>query len=415
MLKTAFKVSAVTLALSGGMLTAHAGGLERSSQDFDILFEEGNIVEGGATFVAPQRKLKNVGGSQVGLATRGMNPQTGKPYETSVDEATSYWVPKISARFQLADDLACAAQYREPWGIETDVGMGTERMYTAIKQKISSRDYGLNCSYRFAVTDKSFVRVLGGVSYQELKGYQTRLLPQMQTPVGVLPFRIGTLDVEDEGFGWRLGAAYEIPEIALRTSVVYQSKVKYELSGTVSGVFPGPAAQVMGEVSTPQSVDIKFQTGIAPGWLALAGIKWTDWSSVERVSFVNTGPAYGGPAFPTGREVTALNLYYKDGWTLMGGIGHKFNDQWSGAATVTWDRATSTGLTSQTDVWLFGLGASYKPKENFEIRLAGALGWLGSGTLDDRVVNNTPSPTGSKADFSNDLVGGMTILAKVKF
>src|SRR5690606_35843393 len=103
---------------------------------------------------------------------------------------------------------------------------------------------------------------------------------------------------------WRLGAAYEIPEIALRTSVVYQSKVKYELSGTVSGVFPGPAAQVMGEVSTPQSVDIKFQTGIAPGWLALAGIKWTDWSSVERVSFVNTGPAYGGPAFPTGREVT---------------------------------------------------------------------------------------------------------------
>lgn len=99
----------------------------------------------------------------------------------------------------------------------------------------------------------------------------------------------------------------------------------------------------------------------------------------------------------------------------MGGVGHKFNDQWSGAATVTWDRATSTGLTSQTDVWLFGLGASYKPKENFEIRLAGALGWLGSGTLDDRTVNGKPSLTGSKADFENDLVGGLTISARVKF
>jgi long-chain fatty acid transport protein len=60
MLKTAFKVSAVSLALSGGILTAHAGGLERSSQDFDILFEDGNVVETGATFVTPQRKLKNI-------------------------------------------------------------------------------------------------------------------------------------------------------------------------------------------------------------------------------------------------------------------------------------------------------------------------------------------------------------------
>ena len=410
------KMAGMAAAFFGGVVAANAGGFERGSQDFDILFEQGNAVEATGTFVAPQRKLKNIRGSAIGTlpppnGTGGINPMTGRAYDTSVDEAKSYWVPKVGAKFDLTDDLACAAQYRQPWGIHTDVGLDTVRSFVAIEQKISSHDYGVNCSYRFSAGEKSYFRILGGVSYQELKGEQSRLLPPI--PGTPFPFRIGTLDVEDSSVGWRLGAAYEIPEYALRASIVYQSEVKYKLKGDVGNIVPGTTVDVLGEVATPQSVEFKFQTGIAPDWLAFGSVKWTDWSSIDRISFVNnSGVPYAGRFLP-GQEVTALNLYFQDGWTISGGVGHKFNDQWSAAATVTWDRGTSTGLTSQTDVWLFGLGTNYKPNEQFEVRLAGVAGWLTSGELDDRDVG-TPG-TGSVGEFGNDFVGGLSLTAKVKF
>ncbi|EFM60693.1 Outer membrane protein E [Brucella sp. BO2] len=414
------KIAGFVAALLGSTVMAHAGGFERGSQDFDILFEKGNAVEAGGTFVAPQRKLKNIHGSAIGTApppygTGGINPTTGRPYETEVDEAKSYWVPKISAKFDLTSDLACAAQYRQPWGIETDVGTGTVRMFTAIEQKISSNDYGVNCSYRFAAGEKSYFRILGGVSYQELKGEQTKMVPPGSAFGG--SFRVASLDVEDQSVGWRLGAAYEIPEYAMRATLVYQSEVKYNLEGTIDNLVLNPVTgrgmplNVESDVATPQSVEFKFQTGIAPDWLAFGSVKWTDWSSITSVDFASAD----NKIVPQGTKITSLNLYYQDGWTVSGGVGHKFNDQWSAAATVTWDRGTSTGLTSQTDVWLFGLGTSYKPTEQFEVRLAGAAGWLSSGELDDTVIDNKPSPTGSKGEFGNDFVGGLSLTAKVKF
>ncbi|ENR11394.1 hypothetical protein C068_00811 [Brucella sp. UK38/05] len=57
------KIAGFVAALLGSTVMAHAGGFERGSQDFDILFENGNAVEAGGTFVAPQRKLKNIRGS----------------------------------------------------------------------------------------------------------------------------------------------------------------------------------------------------------------------------------------------------------------------------------------------------------------------------------------------------------------
>lgn len=108
-IKKATKFSCVlTAALMGGTYFAQAGGFERSSQDFDILFEAGNQIESAATFVLPQRKLKNI---------RPIAPELHSAPVTkdSVNEGKSYWVPKISARFQLADNVACAAQYRQPW------------------------------------------------------------------------------------------------------------------------------------------------------------------------------------------------------------------------------------------------------------------------------------------------------------
>lgn len=394
--RKSIKISSVfVLALVSGTVLANAGGFERGSQDFDILFEEGNLVESGATFVNPQRKLKNI---------KQINPNliASPVTKTSVEEGKSYWVPKLSARFQLNDDFACAAQYRQPWGADTDVGTETLRRYSAIEQKISSHDVGLNCSYRMPVGEQGFIRLLGGVSYQELSGYQTKMVPV--NPLFGGPERIAKLDVDDRSFGWRLGAAYEVPEIALRTSVVYQSPIKYALRGTIKGLAP-MTLDVGSDVSVPQSVEFKFQSGIAPDWLAMASVKWTNWQEIQAVPF-GLRDDISALGLIKGMVVSSLDLKFRDGWTVTGGVGHKLNDQWSGAASITWDRGTTTGWTSQTDLWLFGAGANYKATDHIDLKFYGALGFLKSGVFHDNI---------STSEFGTDLVQAFSVAAKLKF
>ena len=84
----------------------------------------------------------------------------------------------------------------------------------------------------------------------------------------------------------------------------------------------------------------------------------------------------GVVACTAGSQLTSLDLFYRDGWTVSGGVGHKFNEQWAGAVSLTWDRGTSQGYGAQTDTWTLGAGVSYTPVENVEWRVAGALGVL---------------------------------------
>jgi long-chain fatty acid transport protein len=108
-------------------------------------------------------------------------------------------------------------------------------------------------------------------------------------------------------------------------------------------------------------------------------------------------------------------LGYRDGWTISGGVGHKFNDQWSGAVTVTWDRGTSQGFGTQTDTWTLGTGVSYSPTENVELRLAGALGILTSGSSGLTTINGQVYGNDASYSFGNDLVAAVSTSLKVKF
>ncbi|HET7411721.1 MAG TPA: outer membrane protein transport protein, partial [Pararhizobium sp.] len=353
------------------------------------------------------------------------DPATGQAYATSADESESYWVPYASMKFDLTDDLACAAQYRQPWGAYTDVGVDTAIALSSIEQKISSTDIGVNCSYRFDM-GRGNLRLLGGLSYQYLHGEQTQLLLQGTVPskfgipsVFEAPAeynglaRIGALDVDGAAAAWRVGLAYEVPEIALRAQLVYQSETDYDLTGTIANLFSTPI-DVRSSATLPQSVEFKLQSGIAKGWLAFGSVKWTDWSIENAIPFASSRSYFGGLIEP-GREITRLNLYYRDGWKVSGGIGHKFTDALSMASFVTWDRGVSTGLSSQTDTWMLGLTGAYKPTPVFEVHLTGVLGLMTSGVKDDTVVAGEPNPKGTIADFGNDLVSALSVSAKLKF
>ena len=76
----------------------------------------------------------------------------------------------------------------------------------------------------------------------------------------------------------------------------------------------------------PQRVELKVQSGVAPGWLAFGSIKWTDWSVLD--SSTTLIEAARWPAFSTTR------LFFNDGWTVTGGVGHRFSESISGVAVA---------------------------------------------------------------------------------
>lgn len=100
---------------------------------------------------------------------------------------------------------------------------------------------------------------------------------------------------------------------------------------------------------------------------------------------------------------------------MTGGVGHRFNDQWSGAVSLTWDRGTSTGITSQTDTWTLGTGLSYAPTKNVEFRLAGAVGILTSGEVGPKSFEGRPYGDDVRYDFGNDVFTAISTSLKVKF
>ncbi|MBN7778342.1 transporter [Nitratireductor aquimarinus] len=404
-------VSAALLS-SAAVGAAQAGGLERGGYNVDLLFNSAPFAaEATGTYVMPQRKLDNV---------VDMDPRDGTPAGPSqgVKDTESYFSPRLGLKVGIGEQVDCLVDYSEPWGVHTNPGANWAGANHNIETKVNSHSFGGTCSYKMQAGKGQF-RVLGGVFYQKLEGFKERLV----TPASPFGNGVGRLDLKGSGVGWRVGAAYEMPEIAFRASLVYNSRVKLDdVTGTLDlsrnppvGGPLGKVTPVYGSAEMPETVELKLQSGIAPNWLAFGSVKWVNWSILQSIPFCAESTR-GSPCTTTNNRETSLDLMYRDGWTVSGGVGHKFNEQWSAAASLTWDRGTSKGFGHQADSWTLGGGVAYTPNENVEMRLSGALGILTSGESgaivgdDGLIYGDDVSYT-----FGNDLVGALSASMKVRW
>jgi long-chain fatty acid transport protein len=398
---------------------ASAGGLERAGYNIDLLFDPSPVTgEITGTYVNPQRKLNGVVDTDPsdGIGSDGI----GGGVTDGVRDTEGYFNPRFGLKAGFGEHFDCLFDYSQPWGAHSNPGAGWAGANSNIETKMESDSYGATCSYKLQMGKGQF-RVLGGAFYQEIEGFKERLVAPVPAVAGS---GVGRLDLSDNGAGWRFGAAYEIPEIAFRASLVYNSEVKLDdITGTVDVTeVPGfgTVIPVFSESRLPQSVEFKLQSGIAPGWLAFGSVKWLDWSVLQTVDFCAEAirgvlPCEHQAEAGVNGFVTSLDLLYRDGWTVSGGVGHKFNDQWSAAANLTWDRGTSTGVGYQTDTWTLGAGVSYTPRANVELRLAGALGVLTGGSSGEVVRDGFIFGDDVSYSFDDDLVSGISGTFKVKW
>ncbi|NTI48366.1 transporter [Agrobacterium rhizogenes] len=395
---------------------AFAGGLDRGGYDIDLLFDKGRYAfESGVTYVMPGRKFKNA--KDTNAADGNLNGRS-----SSTDVTENYAIPYIGFKIGITDDLDCMADYSEPFGGHSNPGLNWAGANNEIETKLRTHNYAATCSYKFDAGPGQ-LRLIGGGFYQEVTGYKSRLVSAIPAPLSAVYDGVGSLDVDGHGWGWRAGLAYEIEEYAFRTSLVYNSRVKYDnLKGTVDltelppiRAFFGKTTSVFGSADAPDSLEWKVQTGIAPDWLAFGSVKWTNWSLLQSIALCPTSTR-GISCRPGGAtELTSLDLLYRDGWTISGGIGHKFNDKWSGALSLTWDRGTSQGYGMNSDTWTLGAGVNYKATEHVEFTIGGALGLLTSGKSGQATYNGLTFGNDASYSYGNDLVAALSTSMKVRF
>jgi long-chain fatty acid transport protein len=390
MTRNFFKITVSALALGAMAGSAVAGGFSRGTADTDILFEKGNVATRmGVAIVAPSQDIV-FGGTNIGSAL------------------DTFIIPSFAAKFQITDAAACAATFTTPFGGGTDYrntlpgvnpttvppSVALAAATATVAQNFVTSEFGATCSYSITAGPGNFV-FIGGLFYQHLDFEQIYGLGALK------------LALNDGGVGYRVGAGYEIPEIALRGQLIYRSAVDVDATGSSSivangTVFPFTATGV-GEF--PQSVELKVQSGIAEGWLAYANVKWTDWSVFETLNYVSAN----GVGAPT---PGSLNFFWRDGWTVNVGVAHKFNEQWAGTVNATWDRGVSTGYDINSTSWSLAAGGSYTPNDKTELRFGAQYSYIEGG---EQLFSapGKPLPVSVKANAGHALSGSLSL--KLKF
>jgi len=275
-------------ALMASAAMVQAGGIERTSQSVDIIFEEGNFAEFSLSFANP--------------SVSGIDPavlDTGIMSPSYVSFAGGY-------KTDVSDKIGLAVIFDQPYGSLADYTLGH---YTDLAADLTSSAITVIGSYD--VTDR--IVVFGGGTYQS-----------MSATASVPAAAFYTIDADaDAGFGYVLGGAYQIPDIALRVALTYRSEVSttHDIIEN-SLLIPADTASTM-DVVTPQSVNLEFQTGVNPKTLVFGSVRWVDWSE-----FHLTPNNYLG---------VSLVDYDDDRVTYNLGVGRKLSDTLSAAVTIGYE------------------------------------------------------------------------------
>lgn len=296
------RLAAAAVLASVGASAVHAGGIDRSGQPIGIIFEDGRTIQLSFGNVSP-----SVDGNDV--AAFG-GSATGKV-------ANSYFSPFFGYKADINDRVSYAIILDNSFGADVSYPLGQSVALGGTIAKANA--YALTGILRYKFDDNISVHAglrsqradgnitLSGLAYGGVNGYNVAL-------------------ASDFGFGWLVGAAYEVPEIALRVAVTYNSKISHDFDTTETlGGPPAPTGTT--NVDLPQSVNIDFQTGIAANTLLFGSIRWADWSEFK----------LRPPVFSSLPGLSDGLIDLEDTTTYELGLGRRFNEKWAGSFAVSYE------------------------------------------------------------------------------
>ena len=335
---------------------ALAAGLDRSGQSIAAFLQPGNYAEAGISVLDPTVKGKDLIKNNVS------------------DMAEDYYFPSAAIKVQATEQISLGLLYDQPFGADAMYSLEQSMFTNGIEgTKVEVETHNLTALIGYQPTENW--NFYAGPVWQtveadiSLRG-QAYISPKDPTKV------LSGYDIkihEEEAFGWLAGFAYQIPEIALKTSVTYRSEIKHKAKSVETHkLMPMLNVESQLDAITPQSVNIDFQTGVAANTLAFANIRWAHWDQ-----FAVT------PKFLNAASGNNLIDYSDDQWSVTVGVGRKLNSHWSGSASVGYDSGAGNPVTTlgpTEGYWSVGLGGQYSPAENYFIQAGVKYFWLGDAT-----------------------------------
>lgn len=371
--------------------TIYAGGLDRSGQSISAFLQPGNYAEAGISVLDPSVS----GQDKFGNSAPNM--------------AGDYYFPAAAIKVQATDHITLGLIYDQPYGADAEysgdnafVAKPTDKIVDGLNYTtgmVGSTAQGgtsvqvktENISMLIGYQPNENWNIYAGPMYQSVNG-SVKLRGELYSVLNGYDLETGT----DWSWGWLAGAAYQIPEIALKASITYRSEVKHKIDAyenfgldtdAVAGVVPflRQASQADGNFSfsTPQSVNLDFQTGIMANTIAFANLRWVNWSNFEvRPNKFGLVSSAVGQMKPEINKPNGFNLidYKDDQISVTVGVARKFNDHWGANISVGYDTGAGNPVTTlgpTEGYWSVGTGLRFNPAKNYFIGAGVKYFWLG--------------------------------------
>lgn len=349
-IKTSFVLCVASAQLS------NAAGLERRNIDTDFLFADGMVVDLGVGSVAPSFTP-----SQDGAFA----------FEAGKNIAPSFSVTTGSFKAAMNDNLDLGVWHTNSGnGVHVDYGAVTgpgmtgafNSTFTAVTNSAQIKaDVSIPTTMvaaRYSINEN--LSIIAGAKYVNVSSGQLMLPSEMGVADPAAPGGDATIDTTSvwnlgrkDGTGTVFGVAYEIPEIALRVSLVSEGDIALSIPTTTGG---GVAANGNSTASIGDAITLSFQTGIAENTLLFGSVRQSNWAN-NQISV----PTAAGLA-----QVTS----FKDGENFTIGIGRKFSEKLSASLSYYFSDGDGNGaseLSPYGETKTVSLGTKYTLNESSDV------------------------------------------------
>ena len=342
-------VSVAALCATGAL----GAGIDQSGQEVDLLFRDGNYARIGLGYWMP-----SVDGTDV-LGTASGNVYDDTPFFS------------LGVRKELNDAWSVALLIDQPWGVELDYPGGS---FAYAGTSAHVRSLGVSGLARYRIDDHFSLH--GGLRATGISA-----------DVGLDGFAFGNMGYKWNadrawGLGWVAGGAYEIPAIALRVALTYSSETKHEMDGTETlpaGLGLPPELGSTTDVTMPQSVNLDFQTGVAPDTLLYGTVRWVNWKdwTVAPPGFA----AIGGD----------LVHFESNAFTYKLGLGRQLTDAFAAAIEVMHETPRDedkTPLAPYDGYTAIAIGGTYSMPSGLDLTAGVSYNFLGNADVEANGVTS---------------------------
>lgn len=303
-------------------------------------------------------------------------------------------VPNAYGSWQVSKDVYIGLGIGAPFGLKTKYDAPWTG--SAHSNEFDIKTININPSIAWRATD--WVSLGAGINWQKIDATYKRAAGTDNVPIltngrptivngrpvtypnGLLPNTNVKLELDDDAWGWNIGALFK-PAEKTKIGVSYRSQIKYTTTGNISLSGPSAALNAAGSSSAKADIDVpdtfilSLSQGIGDQWELLADVSWTGWSSIPYVDIVRTSAT---PAYRSGSTAQMLNTKFDDAWRFALGANYKVNEAWKLRFGVAYDQTPVpnaeyrlVSLPDNNRTW-FSAGFQWKPAKDMALDVGAA-------------------------------------------